>query len=261
MAVESPHKWATETLTIETTDILDQLRNVFRLAVDNLANDVESAYSSGEPLVRINSIIDESIEDIIRDFDEGYDFLAERRIRLITRASGQAVDVSDEFIDAIDDIKEAQIADLRAKASLWKSSISRTAALDKIPGVVSPGRVGGIISDDADGLIIDAERAGVTYSRVLESASSGALEIDNRGAIVQADDSGWRYLYSGPEDDRNRPHCAKYVHKILTRKEIDEISSEQFYLVGDDPASEDYLPEASEKAPCRHFWVLIDKGE
>jgi DNA-binding Lrp family transcriptional regulator len=67
-----------------------------------------------------------------------------------------------------------------------------------------------------------------------------------------------RYSYEGPEDDRNRPFCAKMLdiskRKMWTRSDIEKISERLGYSVWDRRGGWYTEPDGSRRPFCRHEW-------
>jgi DNA-binding Lrp family transcriptional regulator len=67
-----------------------------------------------------------------------------------------------------------------------------------------------------------------------------------------------RYSYEGPEDDRNRPFCAKMLdiskRKMWTRSDIEQISERLGYSVWDRRGGWYTEPNGSRRPFCRHEW-------
>jgi DNA-binding Lrp family transcriptional regulator len=67
-----------------------------------------------------------------------------------------------------------------------------------------------------------------------------------------------RYSYEGPEDDRNRPFCAKMLdiskRKMWTRSDIEKISERLGYSVWDRRGGWYTEPNGSRRPFCRHEW-------
>jgi DNA-binding MarR family transcriptional regulator len=65
-----------------------------------------------------------------------------------------------------------------------------------------------------------------------------------------------RYSYEGPEDDRNRPFCARLLelNKIYSRVDIENISKRLGYSVWDRRGGWFTLPNGEHRPFCRHTW-------
>jgi DNA-binding Lrp family transcriptional regulator len=67
-----------------------------------------------------------------------------------------------------------------------------------------------------------------------------------------------RYSYEGPEDDRNRPFCAKMLdiskRKMWTRSDIEQISERLGYSVWDRRGGWYTEPDGQRRPFCRHEW-------
>lgn len=70
-----------------------------------------------------------------------------------------------------------------------------------------------------------------------------------------------RYTYSGPEDDRNRPFCAKMMQlsktKVWSRAQIEAISERLGYSVWDRRGGWFTEPDGSHRPYCRHSWKTL----
>lgn len=70
-----------------------------------------------------------------------------------------------------------------------------------------------------------------------------------------------RYVYSGPEDDRNRPFCAKMMQlaktKIYSRSQIEAISERLGYSVWDRRGGWFTQPDGTHRPYCRHEWKTL----
>jgi hypothetical protein len=68
-----------------------------------------------------------------------------------------------------------------------------------------------------------------------------------------------RYTYEGPEDNRNRPFCAKMLKlsekKMWGRADIESISARLGYSVWDRRGGWYTLPSGKHRYYCRHRWV------
>jgi DNA-binding Lrp family transcriptional regulator len=67
-----------------------------------------------------------------------------------------------------------------------------------------------------------------------------------------------RYSYEGPEDDRNRPFCARMLdiskRKMWTRSDIEKISERLGYSVWDRRGGWYTEPDGQRRPFCRHEW-------
>jgi hypothetical protein len=65
-----------------------------------------------------------------------------------------------------------------------------------------------------------------------------------------------RYSYEGPQDDRNRPFCARLLelNKIYSRVDIENISKRLGYSVWDRRGGWFTLPNGEHRPFCRHTW-------
>lgn len=73
-----------------------------------------------------------------------------------------------------------------------------------------------------------------------------------------------RYSYEGPQDDRNRPFCAKMLKldKFYSRADIEKISQMVGYSVWDRRGGWWTKPDGEHSPSCRHYWqtnVLLRK--
>jgi len=70
-----------------------------------------------------------------------------------------------------------------------------------------------------------------------------------------------RYTYSGPEDDRNRPFCARMLElaktKVWSRANIEQISERLGYSVWDRRGGWFTLPTGEHRPYCRHSWQSL----
>jgi len=67
-----------------------------------------------------------------------------------------------------------------------------------------------------------------------------------------------KYSYDGPEDDRNRPFCARVLqlNRLYTRREIEMISERLGYSVWARRGGWYHDPETGRNRPyCRHWWT------
>jgi DNA-binding MarR family transcriptional regulator len=67
-----------------------------------------------------------------------------------------------------------------------------------------------------------------------------------------------RYSYEGPQDDRNRPFCAKLMEldRLYSRKDIEAISERLGYSVWDRRGGWYTVPGTDQRRPyCRHTWM------
>jgi hypothetical protein len=67
-----------------------------------------------------------------------------------------------------------------------------------------------------------------------------------------------RYSYEGPQDDRNRPFCAKLMEldRLYSRKDIEAISERLGYSVWDRRGGWYTVPGTNDRRPyCRHTWM------
>jgi DNA-binding Lrp family transcriptional regulator len=77
---------------------------------------------------------------------------------------------------------------------------------------------------------------------------------------------GIKYSYEGPQDDRNRPFCAKLLqlNRLYTRAEIERISARLGYSVWDRRGGFWTRKGTNHTTPwCRHKWksnLVITKG-
>jgi hypothetical protein len=69
-----------------------------------------------------------------------------------------------------------------------------------------------------------------------------------------------RYTYSGPEDDRNRPFCARMLQlaktKLWSRSDIENISERLGYSVWDRRGGWFTEPNGNHRPYCRHRWQV-----
>lgn len=65
-----------------------------------------------------------------------------------------------------------------------------------------------------------------------------------------------KYSYEGPQDDRNRPFCAKLLqlNRLYTRLEIESISQRLGYSVWDRRGGWWTKPNGEHSPTCRHIW-------
>lgn len=65
-----------------------------------------------------------------------------------------------------------------------------------------------------------------------------------------------RYSYEGPEDDRNRPFCAKLMQldRLYSRTDIEQISERVGYSVWDRKGGWWTMPNGEHSPSCRHNW-------
>lgn len=65
-----------------------------------------------------------------------------------------------------------------------------------------------------------------------------------------------RYSYEGPQDDRNRPFCAKLLEldKFYSREDIEKISERVGYSVWDRRGGWWTQPDGTRSPSCRHRW-------
>jgi DNA-binding MarR family transcriptional regulator len=74
-----------------------------------------------------------------------------------------------------------------------------------------------------------------------------------------------RYTYSGPEDSRNRPFCARMLQlsktKLWSRQDIENISLRLGYSVWDRRGGWWTMPDGKHSPSCRHDWdeVIVTK--
>ncbi len=70
-----------------------------------------------------------------------------------------------------------------------------------------------------------------------------------------------RYTYAGPEDERNRPFCAKLLElsktKLWSRADIETISERLGYSVWDRRGGWFTQPNGEARPYCRHRWVSL----
>ena len=68
-----------------------------------------------------------------------------------------------------------------------------------------------------------------------------------------------RYSYEGPEDDRNRPFCAKLMgmKKIYSRSDIERISERLGYSVWDRRGGWFTQADGTARPSCRHKWFAL----
>lgn len=68
-----------------------------------------------------------------------------------------------------------------------------------------------------------------------------------------------RYSYEGPEDDRNRPFCAKLLklNKLYSRADIETISERLGYSVWDRRGGWFTQPNGEHRPYCRHSWMAV----
>lgn len=65
-----------------------------------------------------------------------------------------------------------------------------------------------------------------------------------------------KYSYEGPQDDRNRPFCAKLLalNRLYSRREIESISERLGYSVWDRRGGWWTKPDGTHSPTCRHVW-------
>lgn len=65
-----------------------------------------------------------------------------------------------------------------------------------------------------------------------------------------------KYSYEGPQDDRNRPFCAKLLalNRVYSRREIEDISQRLGYSVWDRRGGWWTKPNGDHSPACRHHW-------
>jgi hypothetical protein len=69
-----------------------------------------------------------------------------------------------------------------------------------------------------------------------------------------------RYTYSGPQDDKNRPFCARMLDlartKLWSRSDIENISERLGYSVWDRRGGWFTEPNGNHRPYCRHKWEV-----
>lgn len=70
-----------------------------------------------------------------------------------------------------------------------------------------------------------------------------------------------RYKYTGPQDSRNRPFCAKMLElsttKLWSRSDIETISERLGYSVWDRRGGWFTMPDGEHRPYCRHSWTAL----
>lgn len=68
-----------------------------------------------------------------------------------------------------------------------------------------------------------------------------------------------RYSYDGPQDERNRPFCAKLMelNRLYSRSDIELISERLGYSVWDRRGGWLTLPDGEHRPYCRHQWFAL----
>lgn len=76
---------------------------------------------------------------------------------------------------------------------------------------------------------------------------------------AQTTDILLRYRYDGPQDDRNRPFCAKLMElgRLYSRSDIETISERLGYSVWDRRGGWLTMPDGKHRPYCRHTWFAV----
>ncbi|WP_428329050.1 phage portal protein [Mucilaginibacter sp.] len=152
---------------------------------------------------------------------------------------------------AFDDEKD--ISDYLIKNGIKNMSLTQIkAAIRKDLGIaVTADEIRKIITGLEDSGVINKADVGkgITINPT-EKSMQPALENIRRVEV--------RYSYEGPEDDKNRPFCAKLManDKYYTREDIQQMSSLFGYSIFDYRGGFYHNPNTNTTTPfCRHRWV------
>ena len=226
-------------------------------SIGQLVDDIADALESGVNPAAINAEINAVFDDLIQDFVDGYESIAENKLKQLT-GRGLSSEVDSGILDALDDVQDSHIARLNAERELFHATVTNFDKANAIPGLLTKEQVRENLLANGKALVVESSRNGATFVRAYTDVATGSIGIADNGEITPFEEaSTWLYEYMGAQDDRNRPFCAEMIGKKLTRAEIDAISYSQYYLVGDDPTvTEPYIIESG---ACRHVWALIEK--
>jgi len=234
------------------------LENLLQSNIDGLIDDVADLLGNPGNAGRIDSIINAGFDDIIDDFEDGFDAITNRSVRDLRSRGFKVNQPSQGVLDALDDLRTGHIEEIQSFRGSFSTQARNHFDKARIPGLSSDDSTIQQLRLSSDAFLNQTNRNGATYSRVFREAALGGIkENDNGDLESDKDQNKWEYKYVGPADDRNRPHCSVHVGKVLTKAEITKISPNQIHLAGDDPAAPLYKPFYTEASPCRHNWVLV----
>jgi DNA-binding MarR family transcriptional regulator len=162
-----------------------------------------------------------------------------------------------DFTDAERQIIEILRKDPRATPTVLGDAVNMTekAVIKVLDSMVERGLIE-----------VSSERVGTDKQPVRKVTEEGKAAIKDRKAIKTS--IKIMYSYDGPEDDRNRPFCARLMklNRYYTRTEIEAISQRVGYSVWERRGGFYTNPETKVTTPyCRHNWaqeiVLTKKKE
>jgi DNA-binding Lrp family transcriptional regulator len=148
-------------------------------------------------------------------------------------------------------ITEASILDLITKDKrITPEVIAKT--LDTTPEYVTAK-----IAKLVKGGLLDSKQGKVGEDTVIERTLTKPLsKINVPPGDLETTEILVKYSYEGPQDNRNRPFCAKLLSldRIYSRTEIENISSRLGYSVWDRRGGWWTKPDGTHSPSCRHRW-------
>jgi len=113
-----------------------------------------------------------------------------------------------------------------------------------------------VISGLTDAGIIAAVTVQVGEDQVIERTATGTKVAGEQPTTTEI---LLRYSYDGPQDDKNRPFCAKLmaIDRLYSRADIENISMRLGYSVWDRRGGWFTLPNGEHRPYCRHQWNAL----
>jgi DNA-binding MarR family transcriptional regulator len=103
---------------------------------------------------------------------------------------------------------------------------------------------------------ISVEKVGDDSSTTRTVTEEGKIAVEEKRPMTT--EVNIRYSYDGPQDERNRPFCARLMEldKLYSRAEIEQVSQRVGYSVWERRGGFYHNPKTGETTPyCRHHWT------
>ena len=185
----------------------------------------------------------------------------------------------EQFASGGEDLEGYEIIDSKpATYSEYFGDVAELSKLDakileliKKDNLITAATIAGVLGKSekvVQAVIDNLVKGGLLVVNQVQSGSDTVTELKPTGVKVDAPkitQMYLRYQYTGPEDDRNRPFCAKMMalKRIYSRQDIEDFSVRLGYSVWDRRGGWFTQPDGSHRPYCRHSWsaiTVIKKG-
>jgi hypothetical protein len=183
------------------------------------------------------AFLDAGYDDIaLAAVDDPLDALAQQVLRS-SRIANRAARFSPVSIEAIAAWKELRLADLLDLAEDAARAV-QTSALDGVLGIRPVDR---LIDDVAEVLEDNAARARTVYDTAVSTFTRQIEQLTSDGTPDEL------FIYVGPTDSKVRPFCRRWVGRVRSRAQIDELDNGSLPNV--------FLSGGGYN--CRHVWKRV----